>query len=321
MQKVVIGIDGGGSYTRVAISDSSGELLGYAEGGSCNINKDSNAASNVQQTIKRALEQAKLHASNISGLVAGLAGLDSEQDLEWASKLTDVAGLDCPKWHLNDTLVAHAGAFLNEAGIVAIAGTGSKILAINEKRKEISNYDFHQYASSAARFLAYEAVFEMLAGRIDQEDEFFVQEVLTFFNVTSLQQLLELGSQGFVADNQERTRIFGVMGPIVTNAAKRNSPLAQRICDRAAYEMNIAIQMLGSTFHEDQVLVTGIGSVVNDPYVKQSLKRMLAESRVKQYKWIEPQLGATFGGILLAFEKLQIPITDTVIEQLKRGRI
>ncbi|MFD2114186.1 BadF/BadG/BcrA/BcrD ATPase family protein [Paenibacillus yanchengensis] len=317
MKKVIIGIDGGGSYTRVVVSDCEGNVLAYNEGGASSIYKDINAASNVQQTIQQTLKQANLLPQQVIGLVAGIAGLDTPEDLEWASRLTEIEELECPKWHINDTNVAHAGAFLNEAGIVAISGTGSKIFAINDSGKEVTNYDFHQYANSAARFLSYAAVYEIIAGNVAKEDSLFLTQVLQYFKVDALEQLLQLGVQGFITDREERTRVFGLMAPIVTKAAQNNSPLAQRVCQRAVYEMSIAIQMLGATFTSEQVLVTGIGSVVNDPYIKKVLISTLSANAHKQYKWIEPELPAAIGGILLAFQKLQMTVTTPMIERLK----
>lgn len=54
-RNIVVGIDGGGTNTRVMICDLNGNELAYAEGSCASKYKDENAAENVKATIKNAL--------------------------------------------------------------------------------------------------------------------------------------------------------------------------------------------------------------------------------------------------------------------------
>lgn len=109
---VVIGIDGGGTNTRVMVCDLEGKKLAYVEGdGASSIYKDKNAVHNVRKAITDALAAANRTTGDVRHLVAGIAGYDTPEDLSWVSELTLLPGLDCPKLHINDAASAHAGLY------------------------------------------------------------------------------------------------------------------------------------------------------------------------------------------------------------------
>ncbi|RKN85118.1 N-acetylglucosamine kinase [Paenibacillus ginsengarvi] len=315
-QDVVLGIDGGGSYTRVMVSDLQGRILSYAEGGASSIHKDSNAAENVRSAIRSALANAGCRPGEVKGLCAGVAGYDSERDLEWVEALTDVEGLESPKWHVNDAVIAHAGAFLGEPGIVVVSGTGSILFAITEDGTRRRNYDFHHYAASAARFLSYDAVFEMLAGHARESDEFLMRDVLRYWNAGDMEHFRSIAAGGFVEDRQERNKRFGLMAPIVTEAAKGGSRLARLVCDRAIDQIVVGVEMLGSCFQSDRVAVAGIGSVINSPYMKSELAAKLEHGQNKQYRLADAALSAVSGAVVMALKHVRAPIGPETFREI-----
>ncbi|KOP68591.1 ATPase [Bacillus sp. FJAT-18019] len=317
-QEVVIGIDGGGSQTRVMVSDLNGNILSYAVGGASSIHKDSNAHDNVQKTIRSSLSMANCSSNQVKGLYAGIAGYESDQDMEWVTRLTDVEGLDCPKWYVNDSVVAHAGAFMGKPGIVVVSGTGSMILAITEDEIPIKNIDFHHYAASAARFLSYDAVYLLLAGNIHRTDETLVRLIQSYWDVENMDQLRALASHGFIKERQERNKKFGEMAPMITTAAEAGSRLAQSVCNEAMRQIMIGVKILGSFFQSDQVSVTGIGSVINSPYMKTKFMDSLQSGINKQYEFQNPQLSATAGAVLMALRGLEVPVDIHTFESMYR---
>ncbi|GAB6930429.1 N-acetylglucosamine kinase [Paenibacillus sp. JCM 10914] len=315
---VVIGVDGGGSQTRVMVSDLTGNILSYAVGGASSIHKDSNAHVNVQRTIQSSLAMAGCSVDQVKGLYAGIAGYESDQDLEWVTQLTDVEGLDCPKWYVNDSLVAHAGAFIGQPGIVVVSGTGSMILAITEQKMAIKNIDFHHYAASAARFLAYDAVYQALAGNTHGSDETLIRDIQSYWGVNNLEQLRFLAAQGFVENRMERNKKFGEMAPMITDAAEAGSYMAQIVCDRAIGEIMVGVEILGSYFQSAQVSVTGIGSVMNCSYMRSKFADRLQSGNNKQYDYTTPELSAVSGAVLKALQSLGISIEIHMIESIRR---
>ena len=88
-----LGIDGGGTYTRVALCNPSGKLLAYTEyRGGASIKKDPQANENVAAAIKIVMQEAVAKLSQVSGLAIGVADFNGVLDLDWAQKLTSLNG-------------------------------------------------------------------------------------------------------------------------------------------------------------------------------------------------------------------------------------
>ncbi|RUT33796.1 ATPase [Paenibacillus zeisoli] len=317
--KVVIGIDGGGTHTRVMVCDLHGEVQAYTEKGPASIYRDAYAASNVRNAIEEALEQAGKSPDQVLGVAAGIAGYDLETDLDWILPLTEVPGLICPKWHVNDAVIAHQGALLMQPGIVVIAGTGSNILAITEDGQQLRNDQFHHYAASGARFLAYDAVYEILAGNTDSSDNDLIAALKAHWDVETLSEFYQLAKTGFEADRQVRDRVFGRFTPMITEAAALGSSTAMRVCDRAVSQIKVGTEILASSFAGASVDVALIGSVANSSYVRRTLTGQLQNGVNRKYQVHEPAFSPVAGAILLALHKLQVPISPEIITYLKRS--
>lgn len=315
--KVVLGIDGGGTYTRVAITDMDGNLLSYVEWkGGAFIHKDSNAKENVFNAIHAAAKKANCELNNIAGVAAGVAGYDSENDLEWVRGLTKIDGLKCVSQHVNDAVIAHKGALISKPGIIAISGTGSVIYGITETERHIRNYDFHYYADTAARCLSYNSVHKIIAGETDRTDNEFVDKVYKYFSVKELSDLVIFGSEGFAEDYKQRDKLFGDMAPIVTNAALEGSHLAINICSQAASELVTGIRLIGANFKSDTISAALIGSVANSRFIKDTVCEKLSQKNNKEYLIEEPVLPAVLGAIILALQLNKIDINKQILNNL-----
>jgi glucosamine kinase len=219
---------------------------------------------------------------------------------------------------MNDTVAAHYGAFMSSPGIVVISGTGSNILAITEQRRYICNYDLHHYAASAARFIAYDAVYEALAGNVHETDGELIRSMLLHWGVTSMEELGEVARTGFLADSRERNKQFGQFAPAITEAARQNSRLARTVCDRAIHQITVGVEMLAAYFSGPSVSVAIIGGVASSPYFREQLATRLSSGNNKAYTIMSPYLPPAAGSVLFAFEKMNIPISEEVIHNLQQ---
>ena len=187
----------------------------------------------MQQAIRDVVLHSGRSLEDVVALVAGIAGLDSPRDQEWATRFTALPGLNCPRLQVNDAVVAHAGALQGQPGIIAISGTGSIVLGDTEEEQTIRSYDFGHYAHSAARYLGYDAIYRMLVGETQAQDAELVRQVCVFWNVADIEALRRLGIEGFVPERYERIRVMGEVACLVTEAAWNGSPLACSVCDSA----------------------------------------------------------------------------------------
>ncbi|MGG1514235.1 BadF/BadG/BcrA/BcrD ATPase family protein [Paenibacillus oryzisoli] len=313
---VVMGIDGGGTHTRVMVADLEGRLLAYVERGASSIHKDVHAKDNVQQAIGDALREAGKQAGDVAALTAGVAGFDAKADLAWVEPLTDVPELHCPRQHVNDAVVAHSGALLSEPGIIVVSGTGSIIVAVNEAGQHIRNYDLHHYAASAARFLAYDATYEVLAGNAQEEDAELVEAMFRFWGVSTVEELAQLAVEGFIADPRERNRKFAELAPALTDFAQQHVPLAQLVCDRAIHQIAVGVNMLSAYFAEPEVKVALVGSVVNSAYFGEQLALRMEQGNRKKLRLTAPAFSPAAGAVLMALKELGVEITPRLLANM-----
>ena len=317
---VFLGLDGGGTHTRTAITDINGNLLSHVKWDKpTNINYDENAKENVFDAVNTAAKMANCALSDIIGFTAGVGGYDSEEDLEWVCKITDIEGLTCSVQSVNDSVVAQQGAFLLQPGIIAISGTGSIIFGINESQKHIRNYDFHNY-SGAAQELAYDSVHKMIARETDETDKEFVNALMEYFKVSDLTGLTELGAKGFVEEYTERAKLLGDFAPVVTAFALGGSNLAQSLCNELAGDLVTGIKIVGACFESASVPVSLIGSVANSIFIKNKIMESLSKKDSnKRYVLAEPALPPVLGAILMAMKSNGISINGRIINNLRES--
>src|SRR3569833_1525472 len=121
MEGLVLGVDGGGSKTLVALADTSGQVIQLTRG----------AASNPldQRGWQRTLTQQLEPFGGDRRIVAVAAGLPAYGEVEAisAEQRSAVGAVfgSTPQRVLNDVDAAHLGAFAGGPGILILSGTGS----------------------------------------------------------------------------------------------------------------------------------------------------------------------------------------------------
>ena len=129
----VVGIDGGGTSIRVAVTTPDLETVGYSEGGSANpVGVGREAASElIQDKIREALRRADLNSDDIQAVAAGIAGASSEYATDWLQTTLRAALPDALIVPSSDIEIALVGAHGKRQGVLVLAGTGSVALGIN----------------------------------------------------------------------------------------------------------------------------------------------------------------------------------------------
>jgi glucosamine kinase len=315
MGSIFIGVDGGGTYTRALVVDETGRVLARAEAGGCNPEHVNDGPEQMGRALTEVVSLTGARFGEVAGLVAGVAGINEPKDQAWAERLTALPGLTCPRVHVNDAVVAHAGALGARPGIVAISGTGSIVYGRTETGKEVRNYDFDHYANTSARALAYDVVQRIIAGANNAADAPFVRSVLEFWSVGTAEGLACLAQAGFGLDYAARTQRAGEMARLVTAAADQGVPLAVAVCTEASQALAMGISLVGSVFATEPILVTCIGSAIRSTAMQSALRRELrAASRA--YELVEPALSPEAGAALMALRQGGVTVDDAVLDRL-----
>src|SRR5689334_8328248 len=134
--RILAGIDGGGTHTRLALAGEDGGLIGYAEGGSCSfidLGQDT-ARAELARVWASAWRAAGSSPRPADALFMGLGSVLSETDARTNCDLAVGLGLGEAN-HVradNDAWNAHAGGLTGRPGLLVISGTGSVCLGRSE---------------------------------------------------------------------------------------------------------------------------------------------------------------------------------------------
>jgi glucosamine kinase len=127
MSVIVVGLDGGGSKTRVVVADEAGRPLGTIEGPASAVRPGGveHSADVIAACVRDALAHAGMEHVTPKVLYAGLAGVGREPEREalWQALVAREVAEDVAVHP--DAMIALDDAFAEGAGVLLIAGTGS----------------------------------------------------------------------------------------------------------------------------------------------------------------------------------------------------
>jgi glucosamine kinase len=127
MSVIVVGLDGGGSKTRVVVADETGRPLGTIEGPGSAVRPGAveHSADVIAACVRDALAHAGMEHVAPKVLYAGLAGVGREPEREalWQALVAREVAEDVAVHP--DAMIALDDAFAEGAGVLLIAGTGS----------------------------------------------------------------------------------------------------------------------------------------------------------------------------------------------------
>lgn len=124
---LVIGVDAGGSRTRVVVADATGETIATAEreGAAVKPGEIERSASIIAAAVRDALSTIGPTLGEPRALCAGVAGAGRASERRALGEALRAESLAEEVLVLTDAEIALSDAFGDEAGIVLIAGTGS----------------------------------------------------------------------------------------------------------------------------------------------------------------------------------------------------
>lgn len=298
--KVVIGVDSGGSTTRALAVTLEGERVGYGESGGGNLLHDKKGRENVREAIVRAADGCGI--VSVVRVISGIAGLNRPEDEAWAAEATDVPGLVAARTQVNDSEVAHAGAFAGGPGIVSIQGTGSTVLAVLEDGRRVRNGDFGHYARGGAVWLGMRTVFGLLSDPTAPDDPTLLRDVLALWNVNTREGLREAMIGGNDRVRREWSARYGEVARRTTRSADEDFGFARDLCRAAASDIVDGIRLLGPLFAVDDVPVALIGACVRSAPMRWEVESSLAVATEKRYDVVEPALPPVLGAVWMALK-------------------
>ncbi len=234
---MLIGIDGGGTKTKVMLTDMQLRPLAERVSGPSSIRTVlfETAIANILEATTACL--AAVPGAEITAAFAGLGDVAGEEDgFLVASALRNHPAFSRSLIEVkNDVHNAHAGALEGKAGIAIIIGTGSVAFGVDERGKShrAGGYSYKEGDFGSAYGLGKQAL-SLLGKAWDHrvEPSPLTDDLVRHFGIKTFMDMVRL----YDALHTERTEV-AKLAPFVTRHAAEGDPHAQAIIDFATDEL------------------------------------------------------------------------------------
>jgi len=242
-QDIFVGVDGGGTKSKVRVEDETGRLIGQSVGGPANIRL---SVDHSWQSINFALAEI-LNSVDISlndktkrfHVGMGLAGCEvTAAYQDFLARSHSFSSIEL----VSDAHIACVGAHGGKDGAIIIVGTGVVGYQIyEEKTAKISGWGFPHDDLGGGAFLGLEAVrltLQWLDHRVEKSP--LVEDIFAFFN-RDLEYFIHWA-------NHANSTEFARLAPLVINHGQQEEVAAVRLMKKAAH----AIDRIGVTLLKTQ---------------------------------------------------------------------
>jgi N-acetylglucosamine kinase len=304
----VLGLDGGGSKTLLALANLEGQILGpvAAEG----INPFDNPA--WKTNLLHLFNDCPRPLSEVAYAVLGMPGYGevpavSAEQTQVAVQVT--AGR--PHSVLNDVQVAFVGALAGEPGVLVLSGTGSMAWAgWGEKQIRVGGWGDGFGDEGSAYWIGHRALGDLskaLDGRI--QDPTFAEEMLRAIGAKDITELLAW----FYGLKHPRSHVAR-LAKTVDTLADLGNPTALKLLGAAAGELTslaqTAFRLLGDPSANR---FSYAGSVFNSNAIRTQVRQDLASLG----SWQPPVLPPIGGALLYAARQAGWPVGQGWVRNLQ----
>ncbi|EPR14058.1 N-acetylglucosamine kinase [Ruminiclostridium papyrosolvens C7] len=280
--KLGIGIDGGGTKTKVLVKKSlTGDVLFEKKYPSTNYNNIGvDGLEQVLKTIYTELAEkfGKEQLVNAS-LAMGAAGIDRPQDAAVYREALKIGGFDCSFEVFNDAYIALIGGNGGRNGALLITGTGSIAIGISSEGKEVRTGGWGYMTSDDGSgyklgIKAVSAIMDHYDGIIEHTS--LTDRVLNYYGINSPEDFMDL----IYIDKDFSIDKIAAIAPIVQEEAERGDAAALDILNREIERLVAMITALSKKMKTGEFRLCLAGSLMlkSDIYLrlfKESMNRSL----------------------------------------------
>lgn len=304
----LVGVDGGGTKTRVSVFDPASGVYGAGSAGPGNYHNVGvdEVSRNIGSAWREACSTAGIECRHAAAAYIGLGSVVSDDDRRRIHRVGAELGL-APSEFIgvgHDLRVAAAGAFPETEGVVLVAGTGSAAYGVTRDGRSWRSGGWGPTIDDggSAYWLGVEALRAVVMAHDGRRPATrLTREVMTYFGVTDHNELM------FLIDGQPgaRRRIAG-LATRVTALAAEGEEVAVDIVRRGVVELVRCVEAVRSNLSMSatplRVALAGGMSQAGLGFLE-PLAAALAE-RIPGSQLVEPALPPADGALLLAAERV-----------------
>ncbi|MEQ1693814.1 MAG: BadF/BadG/BcrA/BcrD ATPase family protein [Gemmatimonas sp.] len=275
---LVVGIDGGGTRTRVVLADANGTVLARTEGAGTALTpgNESHAADIIQSLIAEVLETAQRSETRPAVCVVGVAGAGQERAAQalWSAlasrRVADDVSVQA------DATIALDDAFGDNAGILLVAGTGSVAFARSpEGRLErCGGWGPNVGDEGSGGWLGRRALSVITASQDGREPETALTgAILTALELESLDELIPWAATATPAQ-------LAAMVPVICQVASSGDLRANALISLCVEELMLHVRTLARRCFVDERTTIPV-ALAGGLMAKGALVRKRLEQRLK----------------------------------------
>lgn len=271
------GIEGGGTHSRIALTDGEGKVLACMKAGSTNIYSvtQEEVFSNLSLLLDSALESAGLKKADIAAGCLGSAGIGREGERKLFREFFDaILGPEIPVKLCSDGEILLCGGLGNLEGYCLIAGTGSLAMgrSCSGALVRSGGHGYMLGDEGSAAWIGRTAISRILRS-IEKRD--LPTEMLPI--ILNAAALTEAGDLIKYVHHDADKRVIASLAPMVTVSARNDDPLALDILYTGAKELALLVKsvMGQSPWIKRKVLVLVGGVLEHDDVLTGKLKEIL----------------------------------------------
>jgi N-acetylglucosamine kinase-like BadF-type ATPase len=312
----VLGVDGGGTWTRSVVMRLDGTLIGRGHGGPSNpvtIGVEQ-ALRNIIQAVDEATQTSGVNSFKAS--ILGLAGAARSQlGVELLERLPGRYG---EARIVSDAQSALAGATGCKPGVVVIAGTGSIAYGVNEAGEEVKvgGWGWRLGDEGSGYTIGKNAITEALRGHDQTGPETMLKEmIMDYLGFTDPEQFID-----WSYDPKREPRHFAALVPFVKEAELRNDTVASGIMREAGAQLGKITQTVIRRLKlKGGFPVACCGGVFKQPNGYNVAFENTVREAAPLCVFIEPLFTSTVGSALIALKSLEVDIDDDLLSVVERS--
>ena len=299
----VIGMDGGGTKTRVCVMNQNRQVVDTVLGGSMNIN--SLGRKGVMGNMAAIFDELKARGADwrhLKGLCIGAAGVSNPLTRETLLASVQDAGIQVPPIIFGDHQAALYGAHGQGRGMILIAGTGSICYGMDGKGGEARTGGWGHLIDDEGS--GYALGREVLSAVVQAEDGRIAptcmrKAVFELLEIETIQELIQ-----FVYSPDTGKKEIAALAPIVMLGLEAGEEAAYAIIDKAANKLAEMVFPVAEKLQMEDGELAFCGSVItkNDVLIKK-LKHKIGV-KYPGLQCIQPEQDAAYGAALRSLEDI-----------------
>jgi len=297
--KIIIGIDGGGSRTSGVIFNDRGETIAHESCLGSNLSVDEVKSSNrVMSLINKLLEKAKISLRDISAIGIGLAGASNKNGRDRLFGLLDNLNLSDKTLITNDIDSIYEFIWNTREGILVNVGTG--VICVAKKDNSfirVAGKGHDNGDIGSGYWIGKEALIEI--GLRNPDDSENKELLLHFLNRSGASNYDSLISD--INESDDKVAIIASFAEDVILLAEQGNEFSRTLVQyatRMIAEYIIEIRDI-IEYGNENIILAGNGSVLKNDYFRKELKNALSFD-LNEVKWIFLDISPAYTSGLLS---------------------